>query len=320
MLLEAGRLQELAWATMTNEKRVLSAEDLLLRLMALARLKMVDDAAGLFRQLQSPDSLGDDPRIWMVVFQAWSGVNERQYLESLLSDSRVQATGGSLLSYFKGEFALVKGDPVLAAREFASYVKQVPSDPAGRSRWLSSLLEAGQVADADDVVRDSLIVLGAEAELLGMGQRVVKVWVDQKDFDRALKLQTALLELSPDDLGLLQGQGALLKENGKLSQCEALLRGVLSRDDLDTMARSSFLNDLALCIKGAGRMEEAMALFRQSADQTAFSLDARENLATLLQSMGKSSLALELIREVLLIEPDRPRARYYSRVLTDEIR
>ena len=318
LMLKAGRLKEAVVLLESIKEPV--PEELLVGLSAQARLKEHEKAKRLFVHLLQSDMLGDDPRVWVALFSPWTGTDDRSRLQAVLIDPSVIEVSGSLLHYFTGELGMQQAEYDVAVKAFGRYVKLVPNDPAGWARLAAANLANKTLDKAATAVANALPIIGADAGLMRLGQLVVAGWVEEKEFDRGAALQKLLLEQSPDDLQLLQGQGALLKETGRLIACESLLRRVLSRDDLESIQRAQFLNDLALCVKGAGRNGEALELFQASADESAFSLDARENLASLLMAQGKEMAAKRLLNEVLLMDPDRARARYYKRALSDQMR
>ena len=108
----------------------------------------------------------------------------------------------------------------------------------------------------------------------------------------------------PDDFQGLAHIGSCLSDLGRPQEAEGYLRRALEGLD-DGLTHYN----LGVVLAATGKLDEAIAEYRQALDRNPAELNARNNLATALARQGKRAAAAAELRQVLAMDPQNEIAR-----------
>ena len=123
--------------------------------------------------------------------------------------------------------------------------------------------------------------------------------------DDALALAEQALRGNPGDCGALNLAGAILYELGRLDEAEGVLSRLVTLDPLFLQARVN----LAIVLQSKGAGIKAAAQFRIIAVLIPDQMEAHERLGSLLHGLGDYAGATRHLRHAVRLAPDDPNRR-----------
>jgi Tfp pilus assembly protein PilF len=313
-LKEAGRWAELARAAAgLRAADAANAELLALELEGLARSGEPAAAIDLLKSARRIPEIEQRFEPLAAVFDAVSKTPAAEAFAQALEDELRERPDAGLPRFYLGLLETHAKRFDAAAEHYRRYLDSAPQDALVQARYLFCLRMAAKPVAAEAALADALRDAGAADLILGEGQALVFEHVKASRFARALELQRLMREFAPENPRVLRGYAVLLKENGQLE--EALVQGqaLLALPGLTAEQMATYGNDLALCLKGLGRLDECELVLRRAIAASAADLDSRENLGVLLFDRGEWQAALASLREVTAVDGNRLRSLYHIR-------
>ena len=180
--------------------------------------------------------------------------------------------------------------------------------PKLRPDWPPALLGLGQMTIAQKLPLSALDIFAEAAKIapqsadawVGLGQADLQA---QKNYDAALQAFQTAAKLAPTRMDFLTDYAAVLRQNGRLDDAEAMLRRSLAADP-DNARTHYLLADLLLAYnptaglmaKAQGHTQEALRL----APETPL---VQQQMAALLIRQGKPQEAIGWLQKVVAEDP-----------------
>lgn len=132
--------------------------------------------------------------------------------------------------------------------------------------------------------------------------------LDAGEHDMAIKMADKAVNLAPNNAENLGGVAqAVMTKSGQPERGLELIKRAMR---LCPFYRPGFLRSLGMAYRMCGRLEEAVACYRESLKRETGYLAAYVNLASVLGELGRSDEAREAARDLLAQEPDFSIAAY----------
>jgi tetratricopeptide (TPR) repeat protein len=198
-----------------------------------------------------------------------------------------------------GDAALGQGQPVVAIEAFSGALALKPTSMLAylkrgdayrrRGEFTAALRDLSQAAALDDTAPQPL-------ELLG------DVNAAQERHDRAVEFYQRCLQHDDRAIRVLYKLGLSHIHLGQAARAIEPLERVVALDD--RLAEAHYL--LGMSLRAQQRADDAVAAFRRTVELRAGFIAAREELAELYASRGRSRDSIEELEAIAALEPRRP--------------
>lgn len=202
-----------------------------------------------------------------------------------------EATDFSLLPYLKEMAAQSSSNHELAdaARYWAAIYETDPSNLDVAAKFATSLRLAGEPRGAIALLGQILEKRPGDPQLLGERG---KAYAAANEFAPALADLDTALKTAGNDWNLHSARGVILDRQGQQADAEAAYRQALALSP----GNPKILNNMALNIALAGRLDEAITLLREASRHPQATVQVRQNLSLLLAMKGDVGEAEQLAR------------------------
>lgn len=325
LLIDAGRTAEaLPEIRRLHEASPDDAGLAALLLRALLRSGAADEARRFFldgiRRVRA--SGGGESEIYRALYAEaaahFDPPARRPALRALLLEAIAGAPDDRYARYHLGALAAADGDFRSAESHFREYCRLREDVAQGHVLLAGALTRLGRFEEARRHIVRALEIDRSDPEAVAALHRLVAALSEGGLDAEALEASGWLLEVAGEPDPDLEWNHAILeKEGGRLEEALARHERILANHPGTGFAEASRLNDVALCLRGLGRLDEAEDRLRRALEEAPGHRDAAENLGVLLFDARRSAEALECFLRVLEKEPARERSLYYVHILRD---
>ncbi|MCB9831543.1 MAG: tetratricopeptide repeat protein [Planctomycetes bacterium] len=210
-----------------------------------------------------------------------------------------------------------------ARTEFEAFLGSCPEDVNTLAHLAHIARLQGRLDDAGRLARELLVAAPDSDVARTETASVVAALVEQRNWTAALELHHRLYDLDPGDVDLARNQAVLLRDNGRPEQSLAILDQIIAEAPIETSRLAAMMNERALCLKGLGRIDEAIRAFEEAGRTWERQADAPENLGVMLARLGRKEEARKALEAAIAARRAAGetgtqanwRARYHLRAL-----